>query len=191
MAWKYNPNEADLLWGVGAPSGARAGVTKYIDQSTGAEYVNIGGGTSTWYQVSGGTLASVGNSATLLTAARTITAADHGGTFFLGTAGGFAVTLPTAAAALRGLTLWFYVEVAPTTAYTIVTGNSAEQLLSGLVIASSGGDEDSEAAFTGTTVTFVANTATIGDCCKIVSHGAVGWTATCFCNATGAMTITG
>lgn len=188
MSWKYRNDETDLLYGIGAPTATVTRPTQYIDQSTGAVYINTGG--ATWYQTNG-SFSGIGNAGTLLTAARTITAADHGATFFLGTAGGFAVTLPTAAAALRGLTLWFYVEVAPTTAYTIVTGNSAEQLLSGLVIASSGGDEDSEAAFTGTTVTFVANTATIGDCCKIVSHGAVGWTATCFCNATGAMTITG
>lgn len=189
MSWKYRNDETDLLYGEGAPSSTVIRPTQYIDRSTGATYINTGG--STWYQLSGGNLAGVGNASTLLTAARTITVADHGAKFFLGTAGGFAVTLPTAAAALRGFTVQFHVEVAPTTAYTIVTGNSAEQLLAGLVHASSGGDEDSETAFTGTTVTFVANTATIGDWCEIVSAGASGWIAKCFCNATGAMTITG
>lgn len=189
MSWKYRSDETDLLFGSGAPTATMARPTKYIDRDNGAEYINLGN--ATWYQVTGGNLAGVGNASTLVTAARTMTVADHGGSFFLGTAGGFAITLPTAAAALRGLRFRFYVEVAPTTAYTIVTGNSAEQLLAGLVHASSGGDEDSEAAFTGTTVTFVANTATIGDWCEIVSAGATGWIASCYCNATGAMTITG
>lgn len=190
MSWRYRNDETDTLWGEGAPTASVRVPTIYIDRATGAEYLNTGGG-ATWYQTTGGSLAGVGNASTLLTAARTITVADHGATFYLGLAGGFAVTLPTAAAALRGLNLRFIVEVAPTTAYTIVTGNSAEQLLAGLVFASTGGDEDAETAFTGTTVTFVANTATIGDWCEITSHGAVGWSARCFCNATGAITVTG
>lgn len=187
----YRNEETDLLWGSGVPTSAQQRPTLYIDQLTGAQYLNIGAGSSTWYQTTGGSLAGVGNASTLITAARTMTVADHDVDFFLGTAGGFAITLPTAAAALRGLKFRFHVEVAPTTAYTVVTGNSAEQLLAGLVHESSGADADSETAFTGTTVTFVANTAVIGDWCEIISAGATGWIAKCFCNAAGGITITG
>src|SRR5687767_5126103 len=125
MSWKYRNDETDLLYGEGAPSSTMLRPTLYLDRSNGAQYINTGG--ATWYQIGGGSLSSVGNASTLVTAARTMSVADHGGNFFLGTAGGFAITLPTAAAALRGLRFRFYVEVAPTTAYTIVTGNSAEQ----------------------------------------------------------------
>lgn len=186
----YRNDETDLLQGSGAPSSYCDRATQYIDNITGATYINLGGG-STWYQRGGGAIGGVGNASTLLTAARTITVADHGASFFLGAVGGFAITLPTAAAALRGLRFRAYVEVAPTTAYTIVTGNTAEQLLAGLVHSSTGGNADSETAFTGTTVSFVASTATIGDWCEITSCGASGWIAACFCDADGGITITG
>lgn len=193
MSWKYRDNETDQTWGDGAPSGATGNPrpVTYLDRLTGASYFNLGAGSTTWYQTSGGTLASVGNASTILAAAKTVTVADHGADFFLAAAGGFAITLPTAAAALRGLRFRCFVQVAPTTAYTIVTGNSAEQLMAGKVWASDGSDEDSEDAFTGTTLTFVANTALIGDWCEIVSAGATGWIASGFCKATGGITVTG
>lgn len=124
-----------------------------------------------------------------LTAAKTLTMADSGKKFTLGTAGGFAVTLPAIADA-AGFQAEFHVKVAPTTAYTIVTGNSAEQKLAGLVFSGAGADEDSETDFTGTTITFVANTAVIGDWCRVWCDGA-GWYTTSFCNATGGVTVTG
>lgn len=186
----YRNDETDVFYGSGAPSNYSDRPCQYIDRATGSLYVNLGGG-STWYQTGGGNIGGVGNAGTLLVAARTITVQDHGAKFFLGVAGGFAITLPTAAAALRGLSFECYVEVAPTTAYTIVTGNSAEQLLAGLIHSSTGGNADSETAFTGTTVSFVANTATVGDWCRITSCGASGWIAACFCDADAGMTITG
>lgn len=190
MAWHNRPDETDIRFGDGAPTATVYIPTKYIDRLTGACYVNLATGAgATWYQVSGGF--SVGNSSNLLTAAKTITVADHGKDFFLGAAGGFAITLPTAAAALRGLRFRAFVEVAPTTAYTIETGNSSEQLMAGTINSSTGGNADSEAAFTGTTLTFVANTSTIGDWAEVVSAGATGWIVTGFCDADAAMTITG
>jgi alpha-D-ribose 1-methylphosphonate 5-triphosphate synthase subunit PhnH len=126
----------------------------------------------------------------VLTAARELTVADSGKVFFLSLAGGFAVTLPTVATALAGFHAKFIVKTAPTTAYTIVTGNGAEQKLAGLVHSGAGADEDSETDITGTTVTFVANTALINDWCEIECDGA-GWYVAGFCNATGGITITG
>jgi hypothetical protein len=186
----YRNDETDIFFGDGAPTASASRPSKYIDRATGAEYLNLGGGT-TWYQVAGGNISGVGNAGTLLVAARTLTVADHNTDFFLGLVGGFTVTLPTAAAALRGLRFRFHVEVAPTTAYIIQTGNTAEQLLAGLVHSSTGGDADSEAAFTGTNVNFVASTAVIGDWCEVISCGATGWLAKCFCNADAGITITG
>jgi hypothetical protein len=125
-----------------------------------------------------------------LTEARVLTAADSGKTFFLNAAGGFTVNLPTVATALAGFYVKFIVKTAPTTAYIIQTGNSAEQKLAGLVHSGAGADEDSETDITATNVNFVANTAVINDWCEIECDGA-GWYAACFCNATGGITITG
>jgi hypothetical protein len=192
MSWKFRPDETDLFFGSGAPTSTQVKPAKYIDQATGAEYVNLGGNSATWYQVSGGALAGVGNASRLLTAAKTITVADHGCDFYLNALAGFAITLPTAAAALRGLRFRCFVEVATTSVgYTIVTGNSAEQLMAGQVYCSAGTDEDSETAFTGTTLTFDDTAGVIGDWCEIISCGATGWLAYGFCNATGGITITG
>lgn len=193
----YRPDETDVFFGNGAPSAYADKPCQYIDRATGALYLNLGGG-STWYQTAGGTAAAggVGNAGSLLTASRTITAADHGAKFFLGVITGLTITLPTAAAALRGLSFECYVEVAPTSAnsgtgYLIVTGNSAEQKMAGLVHSSTGGDADSEAAFTGTTTTFVADTSVIGDWCRVTSCGLTGWSVAAFCNADAGITITG
>lgn len=123
----------------------------------------------------------------VLTAATVLTAADSGRIFFLALAGGFAVTLPSPA---LGLNFKFYVQIAPTTDYTVVTAGAPDQIMAGLVFASSGGDEDSEAAFTGTTLTFVANTSTIGDSADVVSDG-TNWYVRAWVDATGAATITG
>ena len=125
---------------------------------------------------------------TLITT-RVLTLADSGKTFFLDLVGGFTVTLPTVSTA-AGFYARFYVKTAPTTAYIIQTGNSAEQKLAGLVFSGAGADEDSEVDFTGTNVNFVASTAVINDSCEIECDGA-GWYARCFCNATGGITITG
>ena len=189
MSWKYRDDETDILYGTGAPTSSQPRPTKYIDRATGVEYVNLGG-SSTWYQVGGGT--QVGNSGQLLTAAKTITVADHGKDFFLSALAGFAITLPTAAAALQGLRFRCFVALAtPSVGYTVVTGNTAEQLMAGQVYCSAGTDEDSETAFTGTTLTFDDTAGVIGDWCEIISVGATGWLAYGYCNATGGITITG
>jgi hypothetical protein len=123
----------------------------------------------------------------VLTAARTLTAADSGKIFFLAAAGGFQVSLPAVATALKGWHATFLVQIAPTTAYTIV---SAAQDLAGLVFENTGGDADEENAFTATTVTFVANTSLIGEKVEIYCDG-TGFYALCFAKAAGGITITG
>jgi hypothetical protein len=115
-----------------------------------------------------------------------ISASESGKTFFLDLVDGFASTLPAPAAGLR---YTFIVKTAPTTAYTVAT-NSAAQILAGQVYCSAGTDEDSETGVTATTITFVANTAVIGDSCEVISDG-TSWYAKAFCNATGGITITG
>ena len=126
----------------------------------------------------------------VLTAARILTAVDSGKTFFLALAGGFAVTLP---ALLAGFHAKFFIQIAPTGDYTIVTPGSPDQTLAGLVFGSDGGNGDSEVAFTGTTITFVAagGASTIGDSCEVWCDG-TNWYSRCFANlgATG-ITITG
>ena len=125
----------------------------------------------------------------ILTAATTLTAADSGKTFFLNTAAGFAVTLPSPAI---GLNYEFFVMAAPTGDYTVVTAGAPAQILAGLVHSSDGVDGDSETAFTATTITFVAagSASTIGDSCRVISDG-TNWYALCFCNISTGITITG
>lgn len=128
-------------------------------------------------------------SAEVLTIAKTLVAADSGKTYFLATAAGFAVTLPAPAI---GLNYKFFIQVAPSGNYTIVTPGSPDQILAGQIYASSGGDEDSETAFTATTVNFIAaaGAGKIGDSADIWSDG-TSWYARGFCDTAGGMTITG
>jgi len=119
-----------------------------------------------------------------LTEATTLTAKESGKTFGLATAGGFTVTLPAEEA---GLKFTFIVTVAPTTAY-IIACDGANDTMAGFVIASTGGDEDYDAA--GDTVEFVANTALPGDTVEVFSDG-TSWFVKGFCNAAGAITISG
>ena len=124
----------------------------------------------------------------VLVAATTLTAADSGKVYFLALAGGFAVTLPSPAV---GLNFKFFVQIAPTGDYTIVTAG-ASQILAGLVHSSDGVDGDSETAFTATTVTFIAagSASTIGDSADLWSDG-TNWYARAFCNISTGITITG
>ncbi len=124
----------------------------------------------------------------VLITTKQLTVAESGMTFFLALAAGFVVTLPAPAV---GLKYEFFVQIAPTGDYTIVT-SGASQILAGLVHSSDGVDGDSETAFTATTITFVAagSASTIGDGCTLWSDG-TSWYARCFCNISTGMTITG
>jgi hypothetical protein len=116
----------------------------------------------------------------ILTAAKTVTAAETGKTFSLALAGGFTVALPAPAVGLR---YKFYVNVAPTTAY-IITATP----LAGQAHSSTGGNASSITGFTGVDLRFVANVALIGDSAEFVSDG-TNWYVHGFSNADAGITI--
>ena len=120
-----------------------------------------------------------------LTAATTLTYAQSGKTFTLGTAGGFAVTLPTPKA---GTVYEFFVKVAPTTAYTVVTASSAN-IIYGAVASAEDAAGSVACAAASDTISFVANKAIIGDSIKLISDGTY-WYAKGFCNVQDAITLT-
>lgn len=131
----------------------------------------------------GGTVKSAGVVA--LTVASTLTAAQSGKLFTLGTAGGFATTLPAMA---PGLKFTFVVKVAPTTAYTIVTAGSANKIY-GVVASAEDAAGSVAVAAASDTISFVANKALIGDRVEVISDG-VNWYASGFCNVQDAVTLT-
>jgi hypothetical protein len=119
------------------------------------------------------------------TVAKTVEVPDCGTVFTLGTAGGFAVTLPNASDAGKGWWCKFVVKVAPTTAYTINCTAGDGDNLHGLLTYASGAHAAGHGpvaadATNGTgvdVVTFVANKAKIGDQVELVTDGAL-WYAT-------------
>lgn len=117
-----------------------------------------------------------------------LTAAESGKTFFLALATGFVTTLPAPAA---GLKFRFIVAIAPSGGtYTIVTDGAPAQILAGQVHSSTGGDADSEAAATATTITFADGVAVIGDWAEVISDG-TSWFGQVFVNADAGATFTG
>lgn len=123
-----------------------------------------------------------------LTVLTTLTHSDTGKTFYLGTAGGFAVTLP---APTLGWNATFIVKVAPSGgSYTVVTAGAPDQILSGHIVCSEDVAGDFEAAATATTITFVDAKAIIGDRCRVDCDG-TSYHATGSCSVTAAITITG
>ena len=98
---------------------------------------------------------------------------DHGKTFGLNLAGGFTVTLPTAAQAGAGWKVTFRVEIAPTTAYIITEDAGTDtNVLSGGVAeleVDTANDGPYSAAFT--QVNFVASVAAVGDYIDVECNG--------------------
>ena len=123
-----------------------------------------------------------------LTAARTLVASDSGKLLTLGTAGGFNVTLPAPSA---GLFFTFVVKVAPTTAYTITTNGTTQNVVHGLVV-SKDLDAASDGDATGGTavdvITFVANKALIGDRVELFCDGTL-WYAIAYAQAFDGITF--
>lgn len=132
------------------------------------------------------TLANAQGRAQTLTAAATLTANQSGSTLYLDLAGGFAVTLPSPA---LGLNYDFWVKTAPTGAYTIVSGGSAN-IIVGHVISSedAAGSGDFETSG-GDTITLVANTAVKGDRVYLHSDG-TSWYVSAETSVQDAVTIT-
>lgn len=174
--WHYRPDEPDVISFNGIPSGTVLTPTLGINNITGVQYWNPGG--STWTQ-RGGVEAIV--------AARTLTAADNGKTFTLALATGFTVTLP--ANATVGFKCTFLVAIAPTTAYIIAAATA--DTMAGSCFDISGGATDTETAFSGDQLNFVANTSVIGDRAEIFIDGTYGVFAHSWSGAAGGTTITG
>lgn len=148
------------------------------DQQSTMENVNISGVTVTSPTITGATITSSTVTAPVitrpieaLTATEVLVAADSGKLLTLGTAGGFDTKLPAPAA---GLFFTFVVKVAPTTAYTITTNGTTQNVIHGHVVS---GDLDQTTATDGTAgtavdvITFAANKALIGDRVELVCDG--------------------
>jgi hypothetical protein len=98
--------------------------------------------------------------AEVLSAAKTLTAADNGKTFFLALAGGFTVTLPTPS---LGFECEFIVSVAPTTAYIIAAAGGADIIVAGVNELEVDTTEDGPYDDNADVFNFVASTAVVGD----------------------------
>lgn len=106
-----------------------------------------------------------------LTTTEVLVAADSGKLLTLGTAGGFDTKLPAPAA---GLFFTFVVKVAPTTAYTITTNGTTQNIIHGQVYTgdvNSATDPDLTNGTAVDVITFVANKAVIGDRVELVCDG--------------------
>lgn len=126
-----------------------------------------------------------GDNCEILTAARVLTADDHGKTFFLNAAGGFDVDLP---APELGLEFEFIVKTAVTSNLTITaTGN----LIKGHVLTTdvnSATDPDFDTTPVDV-LTFVANKAVAGDRLRLICDGTY-WYHEAACSVFDAITLT-
>lgn len=124
-------------------------------------------------------------------ATNVITSAECGKTFFLSHATEFASTLPTMATALAGCKMKFVVAAAPSGAsYTVLTGNSKENLLIG-GINELEVDHESDGPYiaNGDTITFADGVSVVGDYVEIEASGAA-WYVHGQANADGGITLT-
>lgn len=126
--------------------------------------------------------------AEVLAAASTLTAADSGKTFFLNHATEFATTLPSP---FLGARFTFICANAPESAdYTIVTAGSPDQIIFGKILSAAGDAGDVENTGGGTTITFVAAQAVVGDRVDLVSDG-TNWYVVGYASVAAGITITG
>lgn len=98
---------------------------------------------------------------------------DNGKTFGLNLAGGFTITLPAIATVKAGWVARFRVETSPTTAYIITENATADtNIILGSFTTSTGTTVAADFEVTGATfITFVANTALVGDYVSIETDG--------------------
>ena len=123
-----------------------------------------------------------------LTTTEVLVAADSGKLLTLGTAGGFDVKLPAPAA---GLWFTFVVKVAPTTAYTITTNGTTQNVIHGIVVTTdvnSATDPDLTAGTPTDVITFAANKALIGDRVELICDGTL-WYAIAYSNVFDGITF--
>jgi hypothetical protein len=123
-----------------------------------------------------------------LTATKVLVAADSGKLLTLGTAGGFDTKLPEPA---NGLKFEFVVKVAPTTAYTITSNGTTQNVIHGLNATNdvnSATDPDLTGGTAVDVITLVANKALIGDRVKLNCDGTL-WYAIAYSNVFDAITF--
>ena len=122
-----------------------------------------------------------------LTATEVLVAADSGKLLTLGTAGGFDTKLPAPAV---GLWFTFVVKVAPTTAYTITTNGTTQNVIHGLTVTKqdAGGNTDGTAGTAVDVITFAANKAAIGDRVELICDGTL-WYAVAYANVFDGITF--
>lgn len=120
------------------------------------------------------------------TATNALTAAESGKVIWLNAETEFVTTLPALSTVSTGVGFKFIVKAAPASAdYTIVTGNSLENKIYGLVVVNGdsvlGTDED--------TITFADGAAAVGDWVEVVSDG-TNWYVSGQGGGAGAITLT-
>lgn len=127
----------------------------------------------------------------VVTAANVIAATECGKVYYLSSATEFQTTLPAISGVSAGWWAEFYVTLAPSGAsYTIITGNSLENIIRGGVLereTDTGDDGSYHAA--GDTITFVDGVAAVGDYIKITSDGSYFY-LTGQTNLDGGITVT-
>lgn len=136
--------------------------------------------------ISGPVLSNVLLPAEDTTATNVLTASESGKVIWLNSATEFVTTLPAISTVSAGTRFRFIVKAAPASAsYTVITGNSLENKIYGLVEvngdAVAGSQED--------TITFADGAAAIGDWAEVVSDG-TNWYVSGQGVATGAITLT-
>lgn len=184
----YREDETDVFISDATPSLALSSKPHIvIDRLNGRVWLSLGGttvGVADTYYLQGG---STGGMFETLTAARVLTAADNGKTFWLSLAGGFDITLPALAA--TNLTFTFLVKTVPTTAYTI-TGATADKIMGHVTSSAAGAQDVALVADPGDVINFVASTAVQGDIVTVRQDGAFYYVSA-HCAVDGGITITG
>ena len=182
MATGFSPEFATIQQGYGVPSHQANVGTLYFDVSGGVLFRNTTGGTAWCVCAAGGQ-----GACETLAAARTLTIADSGKTFFLALAGGFTVTLPANALG-AGFTARFVATVSPTTAYIILAATA--DTIVGWPLNCGGADSVADGNALGDQINFAANVALAGDQVDIIGDGTL-WYARANAKAINAITITG
>jgi len=126
-----------------------------------------------------------------VTATNILTNAECGKVMFLNSETEFQTTLPAVSTVSAGCEFEFYIAGAPSGAsYTILTGNSDEDvLIGGIVERETDTGDDGPYDASADTITFVDGTSVVGDTVRMVSDGSYFY-VTGVSNADGGVTIT-
>jgi len=122
----------------------------------------------------------------VVTAAKTLTAAESGKTIFIDNATGFAITLPSAAA---GLKFTFVLKTGPTSGDHTVTAATADTIV-GWPSNIGGADSVADGNALGDVLNFKVTASLAGDMAELISDGTY-WYARAHAKAINAITITG